>query len=454
MKMKKVTILKRMNALTLKQGTAVFLFAFFLGVSHLFPEIPVNIKKIPLPSTIMAREQLASAITGPLKAADSLLPTVFQDGIHGNFINFFIKKDYDDIQFYFSLDNGLDFNNVKKGSCIIIRARTAEKKNPVREIRFYLKDDPDSYVQIIPDKDLDESLLRIYLYGNLMQTDIKVPLPIEKIVSTPFDTIEKLTSGYVNWGFYLPDPRFIYSDDVLQLSMRILPLLRFLHDADDGAMDKNGRFVYIKTLKEQQGTGGLNCSGFAKWVIDGLYYYKKKSFLDISLLKQKHPADRGNKWSRKLEDRYDPYFGLDWTRNLAWAYEKINNPGAGYRSSDVTDLSFQSYVNNVGFPVKSLKTVLYELAVSDPEYFYLGAVNMITDNPPGLRKYLHVIVLFPAIDSLGRFSYVILSRNKEISLKELEMQYPDSFVHLVRIRADNHFDPPGIKFDPVLRRLF
>ncbi len=454
MMMIKVTILKRMNVLTLKQGTAVFLLALFLGITSLFSEIPVNIKKIPLPSTVVARKAFAPAIMGPLKAAESLLPTVFQDGIHGNYINFFIKRNNKEIQFYFSLDNGLDFQNVKKGSCIIVRSRREEKENPVREIKFYIKDDPDSYVRIVPDIDLDESLLSIYLYGTLMQTDVKVPLSIDKIVSVSFDTLEKLTSGYVNWGFYLPDPHFIYSDDVLQLSMRILPLLGFLHDADDGAMDRNGRFVYINTLKEQKGAGGLNCSGFAKWVIDGLYYYKKKTFLDISLLKQKHPAYRGNKWSRKLEDKYDPYFGLDWTRNLAWAYEKTYNPEAGYRSPDVTDLTFQTYVNNVGYPLKDFKTILYELAVSDPEYFYLGAINMITNDPPGLRKYLHVIVIFPAIDSLGRFSYVILSRNKKVSLKYLEMKYPGSFVHLVRIRADNHFDPPGIKFDPVLRRLF
>ncbi len=452
--MENVTILKGMNVLAMKKKVFLYLIAVLAGAASLFAEIPVKIAAEPLPSTVLARQQLSSAITGSLGAADSLLPTVFQDGIHGLIINFFIEKDYEHISFYFSLDRGLDFKKVKKGSCVIIRSRKDVKGNALREIRFYIKDDSESYVQIIPGSNPDETLMSIYLYGYLMQSEIKVPLSMKTIVSTPFTTLRKLTSGYVRWGLYLPDPRYIYSEDVQQLSARILPLLGLLHDSDDGAMDRNGRYVYINTMKEQSGPGGLNCSGFAKWVIDGLYHYKTKTYLDIPSLKEKHPDVRGNKWSKKLEDRYDPYFGLDWTRNLAWAYAKIENPQAGYRSSDVTGLSFHTYVNNVGYPLADLKTILYELAVTDPEYFYLGAVNMITDNPPGLRKYLHVLVLLPAIDSRGTFSFLILSRNRKISLKELEKQYPHSFIHLVRIRADNHFEPPGLKFDPVLRRLF
>ncbi len=450
----KMTILKGMNTHISGKGFVCFFIFLFFCVSALFAVVPEKIVKIPLPSTAMARRQLAPVITGSLREAESLLPTVFQDGVHGNFINFFTREEQGNITFYFSLDSGIDFKKVKKGSCVVVRNLSPEKGKKIQEIRFYIKDDNKSYVRIVPDAALHDSLLSIRLYGYQMQENIKIPLPITTVLRTPFDTIERLTSGYVNWGFYLPDPLFIYSDDVRQLSMRIISLLRFLHDSDDGAINKNGRFVSISTLKEQKGVGGLNCSGFAKWVIDGLYYPRKGTYLDLSVLKKKHLEVRGNKWSKKLEDKYDPYFGLDWTRNLAWEYAKTYNPEVGYRSSDVNNLSFQTYVNNVGFPLKKLKVILYELAVSEPEYFYLGAVSMITENPPGLRRYLHVLVLLPYIDSSGKFVYRILSRNENVSLEEMEKRYPDSFVHLVRIRASNRFEPSGIKFDPVLRRLF
>ncbi len=443
-----------MDSTKYKLRTVALFLCFFTGLSPAFSSMSRSIQSISLPSTVFARRILSDSITGSYESADSLLPDVYIDLVNEHVINFFTEDTRKEIHFYFSLDPGMEFKNVKKGSCEIIRSNSAGGDRGVLEVRFYIKDDSGSFVRITPDKQSDESLLSIYLYGFLMQKDVKVPLTIDSIVSASFNEIEELTSAYVNWGFYLPDPRAIYSDDVIRLSNRILPLLNFLNDADDGAMDKDGNYVFIDTLKKQTGDEGLNCSGFAKWVIDGLYYLKKGTYIDLERLKKKHNGIRGNVWSKKLEDKYDPYFGLDWIRNLAYILAQSTNPEVRYDAFDITDLMFHSYVKDIGFPLKDLKTVLYELAVTKPEYFYLGSINMVTDDPPGLRKHLHVVVIFPYVDSLGKFSFSILSRNKEVSIAELKKNYPDSFIDLVRIKADTHFDPPGMRFDPTIRRLF
>lgn len=448
----KMTIINRMKSFWSIRNTVLFFSTLFFWVSPLFSQVLENRKPVPLPPTITARKLYAKVINGPIEKAVSLLPTLIQDAVFGNYINFFTEKKGGRIYFYFSLDSGITFKKIKKGSSVILRKLSSSGKNGVEEIRFYIKDDPTSYVSIIPDKSLKESLMSITLYGYVMQENIKIPLPIGTIVDTSFERIEDLTSAYVNWSFYFPDPNIIYSDDVLQLSGRIVSLLPFLHDSDDGAMNKNGRFVSISTLLEQKGVGGMNCSGFAKWIIDGMYYPKKGTYIPIDDLKKKYTGLRGNRWSRKLEKKYDPYFGLDWTRNLALKMAKLYDPEADYHSQDVNTLHFQTYVKDVGFPLKDLKVTMYECAVSMPEYFYLGSINMITDNPPGLRKHLHVVVVFPAIDSLGKFSYTIFSRNKVVTLRELTDQYPGAFIHLVKVRASTQFAPPGIRFDPTLRR--
>ena len=412
--------------------------------------VPENSKQ--LPSTLAAREKYKELIINPFNNKAGILPDVIIDPIEESVINFFAEVAAKRVNLYFSLDYGLDFSSVKKGSCEIVKVPDKEG-NSIDEIKFYIKDDPLSYVSIYPDSVSGESRMKIYLYGFLMQENIKVPLPIEKIVTAPFERIENLTSSYVDWGFYLPDPSFIYSDDVMRLSDRILPLLKFLRDADDGAMDKDANYVYIDNLEPQEGEGGLNCSGFAKWIIDGIYYTKTENYTDITVLKKKYEGLRGSRWTAKIEDSEDPFFGLDWTRNLALAIARLNKPEVKPEEIDVSDLEFHSYVRNVGYPLKDLKTILYELAVRSPDYFYLGSINMITENPPGIRKHLHVIVMLPFMDSFGKFHNIILSRNKEVSLKELEKAYPDSFIHLVKVKADSHFDPPGMKFDPTIRRF-
>ena len=405
-----------------------------------------------LPSTLAARVKMKDLITSPFDGNLRIMPDVIIDPVEESVINFFGKVTAKEINLYFSLDYGMDFSSVKKGSCEIIKV-PGGADGSISEIRFYIKDDSLSYAGIYPDPVSGESRMKIYLYGFLMQEDIKVPLPVSEAAVAPFDRIEALTSSYVDWSFYLPDPDYIYSDDVIRLSDRIIPLLKFLRDADDGAMDKDGNYVYIDTLLPQQGEGGLNCSGFAKWVIDGIYYTRTGSYTDITAMKKKDKALRGSRWTAKIEDSQDPFFGLDWTRNLADALTKTINPGEKSGDTDVKNLKFHTYVENVGYPLKDLKTILYELAVTSPDYFYLGSINMITEDPPGIRKHLHVVVLFPYIDSFGEFHDIVLSRNKKVSLKELGKSYPDSFIHLVKVKADPGFDPPGMKFDPTIRRF-
>jgi hypothetical protein len=219
--------------------------------------------------------------------------------------------------------------------------------------------------------------------------------------------------------------------------------LHALRDADDGALDEDGTFRFIETLSPQGAAGGFNCSGFAKWIVDGVYSSRSGRYLSITEVKQKRPSDRGNRWSARYEDERDPYFGLDWSRNLALA--AAGRDSGDSEAADVRRVPYLSYVEDVGYPVEALGLAVYLLAVREPGYFYLGSVNQPFGSDPVLRQHVHVVVVFPYFDEAGRFHAIVMERNVETSLNSLARRYPGDSVHLVRVPMPDSLSLPPVE---------
>ncbi len=410
------------------------------------------------PENTEMRQDLYEQMTGSNKDALSILPEWRIIESSGVRVNFFTEKvvneDGGTIYFCFSHGSDLDFTKGTKGSYIIKRSLDEydDINHGIKQIKIFYKNDDYSFLRIRKALKSKESIMEIQLFGRTVQNNIRVPLTLAELSRRSFSELAMLTSSYVDWDYYLSDYRKLYGKDVRILSETINPLLSFLRDEDDGAIDESGNFVYIGSLDPQVGDGGLNCSGFAKWVIDGIYKPVKGTNIDIGLLKKKHFELRGNEWSEKLEDELDPYFGLDWTRSLAHELLKLHEPEAPVSAVDVDNLRYHEYKENIGFPVDSLKNVLYELAVTYPQNFYLGSLNSKSNEPPYLRQHTHVVVIFPYIDVKGNFQVVIYSRNEKLSLDYLKSHWKDNFIHLVQVEASSRFEPSGIDFNPVIRR--
>ncbi|MFW5827777.1 MAG: hypothetical protein ACOCU4_06785, partial [Alkalispirochaeta sp.] len=205
-------------------------------------------------------------------------------------------------------------------------------------------------------------------------------------------------------------------------------------------------YVSIESLEPLPEPGGLNCSGFAKWIVDGLYQPLAGTLIPLEALREKHLDHRGTPWSRSREEREDPYFGLDWTRNLARAFHAVKR-GIPARevdpeARDVRTVPSARYREDVGFPVADLRGIVYWLTVAEPGVIYLGSVNGPSDESPVVRRHSHVVVILPHFDGAGRFQPVVMERNVETDLEGLQRRYPDAFIHLVRIDATSAFDPP------------
>jgi hypothetical protein len=323
------------------------------------------------------------------------------------------------------------------------------------QAKVFLQADPGCYLRLVP-MDASRSRMSVFLFGQPFQQDIVVPAGFEGLLTAPFSRLVELTRDAVDWQLVLPREATEGDARLARVVAQLRGKLPRLGDAEDGAMDAAGRFVFIADSRPQQAArtlagrparGGFNCSGFAKWVVDGFYAPLAGTLTDVEAMKRRDTDSRGNRWSEPREQSRDPYFGLDWSRNLARALESARTGELPLpEAADVRDGGLFPYVEDVGFPVDSLQTVLYVLSRRDPGALYLGSVSSgPVPGSAGLRQHHHVVTLFPYVDAAGVFRAVVMERNAESTTASLAARYPGSMVHLVRLGSEGEFVLPPVE---------
>ena len=354
-----------------------------------------------------------------------------------------------------------------QGSWVLIRRRD---NNPSgSRIRVFLRSDYNTYIQFRPFND-ERCLLDVVIYDAYLIRSLPLPIPFERLYVLPVETVLEAAGNRFPRRYFDPVPGLYKDSRIFTAALRSrLPGLTF---ADDGAINENGEYVYINSLKPQNPTGdnarpGLNCSGFAKWVVDGILRPHTGERLPIQPLKTPFEY-RDSSLIEPWETLRDPYFGLDWARNLAskavsvlrspafntleeievrdWPFSQVILRQAG--SSAVN--SYPGYLRNAGFGFEGLQPLLYTLAIDEPNRIYLAAVNnevsapVTPDNPRGLpvlRQYYHIAVLVPYFTERGNFQVAVFESAEETSFARFKSRYPGQFVNLTRIPVDGNFDP-------------
>lgn len=228
----------------------------------------------------------------------------------------------------------------------------------------------------------------------------------------------------------------IFASSPEYILKKIRDRLPQLKDSSYGAIDGDGR--YLKDTNK-----GLNCSGFAKWIVDGFYTPLCKAgepkYMSIQSLRVKHQKERGTSDILIYEDSRDPYFGLDWTRNLAVELEKKRGENPVYKTYDVTDSSIVTYVMNCGYPIWKIEKVLEEQEGLHPGRMYLGSINGYFGEDPKLWQHYHIAVFIPYYEN-DVLKIAVLERNKETSFSYLLERYPNTYCHLVAIPTEGEFE--------------
>ena len=329
------------------------------------------------------------------------------------------------------------------GSYILRRRRS---DGAVDQLKIFLRNDPGFYLRVVPAGDT-RSLLTLSLADTEVYRSVPLPVTVETLLAEPFERIVEMTRARIDWARVYPAGGSLGHDEVAMMAGRARSMLHTLPDAEDGAMDEFGRLVFIESLAVQEVDPGLNCSGFAKWIVDGLHLGLHGSFLPVEQLKARHVDLRGHRWSAALEEQRDPYFGLDWTRNLATAMLSAQHGGREVhpKAADVRNVAYTTYVEDIGYRIDRLPLIMYLLASRDPGHIYLGSVNREFGDDPPLNQHVHVVVLFPYLDTKGRLHVDVMERNVETSMASLVRRYGGDAVHLVRVRADLAYTPPVIR---------
>jgi hypothetical protein len=356
-----------------------------------------------------------------------------------------------------------------QGSWLYVRSRA--DGSPLR-ILIFPRSDSRAYIQFRPLGE-DRCLMDLVLYDAYLTWSLPVAIPFGRLLGMPMETVYTVIGEKFKRRYF--DPDLGNYQDLRLFINRLRSRLPELSFRDDGAIDAQGRYVFIETLEPQDGKGGLNCSGFAKWVVDGILRPVSGQRLDINALKQPF-GQRGSSFTSAWEDLRDPFFGLDWTRNLAsQAWSVLRSPDyAGAEDFEVRELPFSQlilrsqtagargpssgpavrnypgYLENSGFGVEGLRALLYTLAIDEPGRAYLASVNTemgppsTLDNPRGLprmRQHFHIAVLIPYFDEYGSFQIAVFESAEETRFTRFLARYPGHNVNLVRIPVEGAFEP-------------
>jgi hypothetical protein len=330
------------------------------------------------------------------------------------------------------------------------------------QIKIFLRSDQQTFIQFRP-FNADKCFMDAIVYGGYIAYSIPVAVAFERLYTMPLNDILRLVENKFPVRYFQPDISSYRENRVFITQVRSrISNLRFV---DDGAINENGRFVFIETLQPQPSNlQGFNCSGFTKWLIDGILRPVTGARLPITPLKAPF-GERGSSFTANWEERKDIFFGLDWIRNLA-AEANGTLKTSLYRSLEEFEIrredfayilvnenrsfvthSYPGFLPDAGYGIEGLHPLLYTLAIDEPFSFYLAAVNTEISDPsslrgtPRLRQYYHVAALVPYFDDNGVFRIAVFESAAETSFTAFRNRYPGHYVNLVKIPISTAFDP-------------
>lgn len=314
------------------------------------------------------------------------------------------------------------------GSWILYRDVITGK--PVK-IRHYVMPDTEIFVEFFTGS--QKTKANFSIYGGLVANQVPVSVDFDFFYTSSIKDIITVTNQ-IPWH-YAAAYSNIYSDTMNMITKIRDCLPQIEQDLDSSV---NSEFSFLK------------------WIIDGLVEPQVGGILfDEPLFNKTISTDDS------YPMRSDAYKGFDYVRNLATACLAADT-GMNYTSEnssvDVTVEPFAyfvdndgvkkrvQYLENNGYNIELLQSILYVLATTEPQLFYLGAIReseiiKIEDKRVEQFSYNHVAAFFPWFDEKGLFCITVFQDGKEIDFDDFVLEHPDSFVHLVRVKSTMNFYP-------------
>ena len=342
------------------------------------------------------------------------------------------------------------------GSWVLIRDKKSEK--PIR-IRYYFTHDSDVYVQFVPGG--KTALADMVIYGNYAAKGASTGVPFNAFYSASIEDVLIMTEKSLPWDYVTIDSNN-YSA-VMQMAGMIqqtLPQILFVYDA---VYDENNNLVQILNGKPyaqeqiEENRLYLSSAGFIKWIADGLVQPVAGGYLKREPLLAQTVEYKENGRIGVLSQKYDLFFGLNWVRNLAAAIVSVNT-GKTYMFDqagvDVTVSPFAatimpdgtknttSFIENTGYDVSILRSLLYVLAATNPDTIYFAAIKG-TDRTvsPEIQAFNECAAFLPYFDRNNSFGCFVFMNGRAVSLEDFCTLYGEDYIYLTRVRASDYFFP-------------
>lgn len=303
------------------------------------------------------------------------------------------------------------------------------KEKELLKVKVYFQSNNNSY--LLFDKD-NKGHFDAYLFGKLYRKDLVYYNPIDSLKYISLTAIlSLLEKNNIDKELLInkDDSKFKYSF----IKKVIKPSMGKKY-ADDGAIDQYGKYVYISNLKEQSVKDrGLNCSGFLKEVAENYIrlYKKDHKNLNINELKHRREKERENISYQYLDLEYDPFFGLDWSKNIA---DKINEMCELdiISSEEIQNDKYLSYFRNRGYKTEDIKEIIFRNQQKDPSNFYILIFNKLRRAKPIIPEFHHISIIVPYFKD-HHFYIRVFESNEETGFNNLISLHKNEMVSIIKV---------------------
>lgn len=342
-------------------------------------------------------------------------------------------------------------------------ARSKDNGEPLY-IRYYVSKNTDVYIQFNPQKNI--TVADFVIFNSFATQNVPVGIPFEKLLTCSIAEIYDLTKNSLPWKYsaYIKNPE---EESQIMIETIRANLSNIAYE-DDAMYDENGKSISIQKgiphlcKESNKNKLVLSSCGFVKWVVDGIVEPIAGSYLKRLPLIEPTVEYMSTGFQGTLNESLNTNFSLDWTRNLAAAALSVRakktylykDTGvdvkeepftAVYGKNGITNTA--GYIKNTGYQPDNLKALLYVLAVTEPEYFFLAAIRQTDRKSPEVKVFNDAAVIIPLFDSNGIFRIVVFMDGEEIRYNDFEkmlVKNRDCFVHLTRVKTSATFYPMTI----------
>ena len=345
------------------------------------------------------------------------------------------------------------------GSWVLIRDKRSGK---ALRIRYYFLKNSEVFIQFTPQG--KTALADLVIYGNYAARGVPTGMSFEKFYSASFDDVMNITETKLPWNYVLIDTDMYQS--MKQMCAVIRERLPSITLVQDAMYDEKNELVHISTGKKFENIEKsdkseekllLSSAGFVKWIADGLVEPVSGGILMREPLIKETVSVKDNGRQGVLSQKYDLFFALNWVRNLASAVVSVYS-GKTYLFNqsgvDVTVNPFASsitekgvantvtFVENSGYTVRVLNSLLYVLAATEPGTLYFGAIRGADRTvSPEIMAFNECVAFFPYFQDDGAFACAVFMNGREMSLENFLYYYDEDFVYLTRVKSSERFYP-------------